>query len=216
MTGNMEPLKVVSTSEQVASALRTAILLGELKGGDVINISETAERLGVSNTPVREALQKLSQEDWIILRRNRGAVVVGLSPKRVRDYYQVRGLLESEAARIAATRADVSELVQIFQEVEGQIQAGNMGNYNHCNKAIHESIWKLCGNDKMTSMMRSLWQSSSRAVHAGEEEYVRISHAEHRLIVEAIAGHDPDRAHEEMSKHLARSMQDVLTHFASE
>lgn len=216
MVDSLVPFRIVSASEQVAGALRTSILSGELKAGDVINLNETAEKLGVSNTPVREALQVLQQEDWVRLRRNRGAEVIGLTPKRIRDYYQVRALLEGEAARMAATAEDVSVVVNTFQKIEQKLHTGGIASYNTFNKEFHMAIWSLCDNEKMFSMMSKLWNSSSRAVHSAEREYVELAMEEHRRINDAIAAHDSERACWEMKHHLERSMKDVLTHFVED
>ncbi|WP_182430505.1 GntR family transcriptional regulator [Clostridium sp. OM02-18AC] len=211
MATKLKQIKIETTSEQVTSILRNAILRNQYKDGEALNLNEVAAELGVSNTPVRAAFQALANDGLIQLRPNKGAVVNGITPKRIRDYYQVRQILESHAAVYACDAEDMTALEEAFEDAEACIRDENWANYKNCNHAFHQVIWDMCGNDKMTELMSSLWISSSRSVNASEPEYVRCAHEEHKRIFEAILKRDKQLVYQEMQSHLVRSMNDVLT-----
>ena len=107
-----------SVREAAYSHLRESILGGLLTPGTRISEPGLAEQLGISRTPVREALQRLSQEGLVELSPNKGARVRVLTPGEVREVYDVRALLESEAARLAALNASKGELKGLEQRLK--------------------------------------------------------------------------------------------------
>ena len=213
MTLNFKPLKIMSASEQVASRLRTAIISGQIKEGDVLNLHELSEVFGVSNTPVRAAIQSLAADGLIMLRPNKGAVVIGMSAKRIRDYYQVRIILESGAAELACQVEDQGILIAAFEAAEKCIREEKWEEYSTYNRHFHQAIWELCDNDRMFDILSSLWNTSSRPRYSTEKEYVLYSHEEHRRIYDAIRQQDPESAKREMQDHLKRSLKDILTYY---
>ena len=94
----LNTIRMMPARDRVAAALREAILSHQIQPGAELALKETAAQLGVSATPVREALQILEREGLIELRPNRGAVVLGITEKRIRDHYQTRAALERAAA----------------------------------------------------------------------------------------------------------------------
>lgn len=99
--------------EQVASILRSSILLGEIAVGTSITLDSISEQVGLSRTPVREAFQILATEGLLELRQNRCAIVKGVSEEAIRDHYEIRILLETEALRKACEHMDEKILVAI-------------------------------------------------------------------------------------------------------
>ena len=86
----MKKIQLLPAREQVASVLREAILKRELKEGEELTLEGTAEQLGVSSMPVREAFQILATDGLIKLRPNKGAIVLGVNEKTIRDHYETR------------------------------------------------------------------------------------------------------------------------------
>ena len=99
---NLGRIKLLPAREQVASVLRKAILSRELEEGQEITLEGIASQVGVSSMPVREAFQILAADGLIKLRPNKGAVVLGINEKTIRDHYETRAILESEAAARAS------------------------------------------------------------------------------------------------------------------
>ena len=106
----MESLKMMPARIRIASILKKAIYSGEYKSGDELSLTGVAEQLGISRTPVREAFQTLEAEGLITLRMNKGAIVNAIDRKFVRDNFEMRILLESEAAARAAQRGMDTDL----------------------------------------------------------------------------------------------------------
>ena len=137
----VKKIKVVPVGVQVADSLREAILSKEIKPGEILNLNSIAEDLGVSNTPVREALQILAADGLIELRANKGALVIGMNRKRVTDYYETRILLESAAAFKAASKDDISEIEDAFDQEERIVMSNDYSRYSHVNRQFHRAIW---------------------------------------------------------------------------
>ena len=93
----LKPIKLLPARERVASALRKAIISKQITEGEVITLESTAQQLGVSVTPVREAFQILARDGLIDLRQNKGATVLGLNETTIREHYEIRAALESAA-----------------------------------------------------------------------------------------------------------------------
>ena len=109
----MESMEIMPARIRIASILKKALFSGEYKSGDELSLTEIAKKLGVSRTPVREAFQQLESEGLIKLRMNKGAIVNPIDEKYIRDHYEMRMLLESEAAYRAAKNGlpDVDKLL---------------------------------------------------------------------------------------------------------
>src|SRR4051794_2855195 len=113
----VDDLRSPTNAEAAYESLRTAIVQGELQPGARLRTAALAEQLGLSRTPVREALVLLEAEGLVQLEPRRGAVVRAFADEDLIDLYEVRALLEAEAARRAAERIDVDALGQLTQLV---------------------------------------------------------------------------------------------------
>ena len=201
--------------ERVASALRKAIMSQEFRKGDELSIDKVASMLGISATPVREAYQMLSQEGLIKLRPNKGAIVIGMNEKWVRDHFGVRAVLEAEAARLCALNADdISSIELIVTKSGNLIENGDYSSYTDLNQAFHLAIWNLCGNDKLRTMVSNLWNGLSLGARVTVEDYARISITEHIEIFHRIESKDGEGAYKLMYRHIDRSMESMLTHLS--
>lgn len=96
----LKPIKLLPARERVASALRKAIIGRQIQEGETLTLESTAQELGVSITPVREAFRILERDGLISLEQNKAAVVLGVNEKTIREHYQIRATLESEACRL--------------------------------------------------------------------------------------------------------------------
>lgn len=208
----VRPIKIVSTSMQVANILRYEIFTRKRKEGDIINLKAIAERQGISNTPVREALQLLSQDGLVKLRPNKGAVVLGITKERVRDHYETRIILEAAAVRKACAAADRSSIAVAFEREEEIVRASRFSEYPEYNQTFHKEIWQTTNNYRLISLLTSLWNWNARSMYSTEREYGLTSHEEHQKIMQSIQDRDADLAAEYMEKHLIRSMEDIITY----
>lgn len=214
---NLGKIRLLPAREQVASVLRKAILSRELQEGEEITLEGIASQIGVSSMPVREAFQILSADGLIKLRPNKGAVVLGINEKTIRDHYETRAVLEGEAARKSSfVSVDISEIENAYLLADQALKENNHTDYSKHNQGFHMAIWNAGDNQKIKSILSTLWNGLSMGHKVTEEDYAKISIEEHKGILEAIKAHDSMKAKERMYQHIIRSMDDILTRFESQ
>lgn len=210
----LKPIKMPSAKEKVAAELRKAILSRQMKEGEVLSLESVATQLNVSAMPVREAFQILARDGLIQLRKNRGAVVLGITETYIKEHYQLRAILESAAASLAAEpETDISEIESVYEEAEEALKEGNFKQYTDLNRAFHHEIWSAAGNQKMKNMISELWNGLSMGSMVSEEDYAKVSIKEHERIWRAIKAHDQKEAQMAMYDHIMRSRDDMLTYY---
>ena len=201
----VRPLKrPVPLREAVYDALLELITRGALRPGQHLVESELAERLGVSRQPVREALQRLSNERWVDLRPTQGAFVHQPTVAEADQLMAVRALFEAEAARLAAANAtdgSIERLRELWREGVAALAADDIDAVVAANAALHAWVMELAANDVLTELAgqvsrRVRWYYTPVARQRGERSW-----EEHAALIEAIAAHDQDRAARVMRDH---------------
>lgn len=199
--------------EQAASSIREAIITQNLKQGEVLTLEATANALGISATPVREAFQILARDGLLELSQNRGAVVVGFSEKTIREHYEIRAALEAEACRLVCENKSSLEGIEHCIERARKILETNPEKYPDYNQSFHYEIWLASGNTRLLNMLSELWNGLSLGLRTTRAEYFINSHAEHEKIFAKLKERDALGAYEEMHLHIVRSMNDILTRY---
>ena len=121
-----------------------------MKEGEVLSLESVASQLNVSAMPVREAFQILARDGLIQLRKNKAAVVLGVTETYIKEHYQLRAILEGAAARLcAAPETDISELEEIYQDSCKILENKDFSRYTDINREFHNEIWTAAGNGKM-------------------------------------------------------------------
>ena len=183
---NYKPLRDV-----VFESLRTAILEGKLKSGQRLMEVQLAEQLGVSRTPIREAIRKLELEGLVIMLPRKGAYVADMSFKDLIDVLEIRASLEGLAASLASGRRrdeDIEGLEKLAREFEESVKSGDIEEVLKKDVEFHEYIFSLANNKKLHQIINSLWEQ----VHRFRVTYVSDYEAslslveEHNKILEAI------------------------------
>lgn len=152
------PLQIQSVVDQVYAVVRSRILLGELPGGSRLPQTSLADELGVSRTPLREALRRLSTEGLVVLEANRGATVADHDLNDMLHAWRARLTLEPPAARLAAEVRDGAELESMRRAVERQRQvAEDVGESFAVNRDFHLALVKATGNPHLVQFARMLW-----------------------------------------------------------
>jgi DNA-binding GntR family transcriptional regulator len=211
--------------DKLASQLHARVLSGELPSGTRLRQEALAEEFGVSRTPVREALRKLQADGLIELQPNRGAVVRGLSPREIRDAYEVRAALEALAARLAAERVTREQLDRLNHAQEEfraaldrtvarrrgghEVGAREVRRWGNANDEFHQTIHEASGNKVLAGTLaqldRNFPRDLSRLVVSESTAMLEANVREHEAILEAIARHDAAAAYELMQRHVTRS-----------
>lgn len=129
----LKPIKLLPARERVASALRKAIIAQQIKEGETLTLETTAQQLGVSITPVREAFQILERDGLISLQQNRGATVLGINEKTLREHYQVRAVLEKAACELCCENgADLSSVKNCIDTAEEALERNDVPDSDKC------------------------------------------------------------------------------------
>ncbi|WP_263832429.1 GntR family transcriptional regulator [Sulfurospirillum oryzae] len=213
---NLKKIQMLPAREQVASILRSSILSGGISKGQSITLDSVGEQVGMSRTPVREAFQILANEGLLELRQNRCAIVKGISVEAIKDHYEIRVLLETEALRRACKNM-TDETLKAIQNVNKQGQrakdAGDTEAYNLANQAFHMTIWEAADSEKLKSFLSLLWNGLSMNRLVTAQEYAGISLADHNKIVEQLTQKDYEGACETMREHIIYSMNSTLSNF---
>lgn len=215
----METLKIMPARVRIASIVKKAIFSGEYKSGDELSLTGIAEQLGVSRTPVREAFQALESEGLITLRMNRGAIVNTIDRKFVKDSFEMRILLEAEAAARAAKNGMDTEalLARSYKMKEQGADRLDVADYTELNQQIHTAVWNAADNLKLRQYLMELWNGPSTGHSRPEKlEHYEKSTEEHIRILGAVRDGDAERARGEMTAHITRSMNNILKYYGDD
>lgn len=210
----LKPIKLLPARERVASALRKAIISKSIPEGAELTLENTAQELGVSVTPVREAFQILARDGLLEVKQNKCAIVLGVTKKTIREHYQLRAALEGTACMLCCqNNADLSKIKNCVDTAEEALSHQQAGNYTDYNQSFHFEIWEASGNEKMRNLLSELWNGLSVGVEMSELDYALNSQSEHKKIYAALEARDALAARAEMEKHILRSMDDALTYY---
>ncbi len=204
-----------SLEERVFDTLEEEILSGELKSGTALTELALSERLGVSRTPVRGALQRLADEGLVDMLPNKGAVVVGVTERDLIDIYNIRMRLEGLAARTAAERMsgeDKKRLADSVDLAEFYIRKNDFEHLKELDTEFHRIIYAATGNRLLSKMLTGMHKSiksyrkKSLSVSGRHERSLK----EHRDILRAIEMGDGEAADKLTYEHISAALDNIL------
>lgn len=207
------------TSEGVARILRTEIFAGRFAPGAPLPERALAEQLGVSRTPVREALFTLQSEGLVELTPNRGATVRMLSAHDVEQIYALRGVLETYAAREAAQLGLDTQYLDALEDAHARLERlgsrGTAAEQARADLAFHTLISEATGSRMLQTIMGQVlaFTVSYRSNFAYPADRAEIVNKQHRVILDALRERDPRRAEEAMREHVESSSRFAVEHF---
>lgn len=206
--------------QEVVDRLRDLIVLGELAPGVKLNERVLCERLGISRTPLREALKYLASEGLVELLPNRGAMVAPLEPQTVKDIFVVMGALEALAGELAcrnASDADIAEIRATHYQMIAHYKRGELADYFRCNQLIHVKLVACAGNSTLTNTYRGLNAHVRRARYMANLSRERWDKAveEHEQILDALVQRDSRRLQDLLRDHLANKRAVVMEALAA-
>ena len=196
-----------STRDQVYLALRDAIVSAELEPGRRLSENELADRLGVSRTPVREALIRLGDERLVAIIPQLGTFVTLISPRGVADAVFVREALECAAVRLAAQRVDPPTLVALQSNLGAQRRAEaeqDAEAFDRLDEELHRMLCEAAGHEIAWTLARRAngHLDRIRRLSLPEPSYLGAMVREHQAVVAAVAAGDADAAHDALRHHL--------------
>jgi len=198
--------------EEVADQLRVRIFAHELAPGTWIDEQTLAKEFGISRTPLREAIKVLAAEGLITMKLRRGAYVTEVNRGDLEQIFTILSLLEGQAAKEAATKAqekDLNELDDMHLRLEKAAADRNLDQFFEVNVRFHERIIAIANNPWMTGVIADLRKvlKLQRKDSLSRTGRLQFSLSEHREILKALLERDPIAAEQAMRTHLARGLE---------
>ena len=205
--------KTVSLADQVFDHLETDILSGKYSRGEIITESKLSQELGVSRTPIREALRRLEQEH-IIEETGKGSVVIGISEMDVDDIFVIRKHLETLAAGIAAENSTDEQLVKLREALELQefyLEKGDAEQIKQMDNRFHYIVYRLSGSTVFYDILVPLHKKIQkyRKIAVQSTGRAKASVEEHRKIYEAIASGNRALAEKYVLEHVENAYSHI-------
>lgn len=210
-------------SEHAYTVIRGMILAGELPPGSQVSEEALAMRCEVSRTPVRDALRRLEADLLIRRSESQRSFVADWSDDDIEDAFELRSMLEAQAARRAATRISPAQLEALRLHnrlISSAISGGkaDISNFLDHNRAFHEIILAAAGSTRLASLLTRLieqpvvWRTAQNYDH----ENLQRSHREHEELIAAFARHDPAWAASIMTGHIRRAYHAYLDAYTAQ
>lgn len=202
---------------RVFHEIREDILRGHYKQDEPIKEVKVAEKLGVSRTPVREALRQLELEGLVNIIPNKGVVVTGINQKDISDIYAIRSLIEGLCARWAAERINKEQL-DLLEEIvylsEFHLEKGHIDQLYDLDTRFHEVLYEASGSRILEHVLSDFhsYVQNVRKYSLSSKVRAMKSIEEHKLILEALRNNDGDEARKRANKHIRNTTKNILKH----
>jgi len=202
-------------NQKVYRVLKEAIVKGFLEPGTKLLENKIAEKMQVSRTPVREAMQKLLAEGYVKTTPNQTIVVTKVSPEDIKEVLQIRGVLEGLAARIAAkkiSRQEIDELENVVAQMSLHVTKENLSSYCKVDDEFHDLILNICGNKWIIQIRDNLGSFiyRSRIKSLSVPGRLKRSLEEHRKIMESLKKHNSEEADRLSQIHMENTVINIL------
>ena len=199
----------------IFDTLREAIIVGELKPGQRLMEVQVAEKMGVSRTPVREAIRKLELEGLVEMLPRKGAHVAELSGKDIMDVLEVRATLDGLATSLSATRItddEKKELRHLLDQFINYVEKENLQGSIKKDVEFHDVIYRSSRNDKLIQISNNLREQIQRfrIVYIKDYSSSRELIREHTEIYEAIIAGNPETAMEAARRHIKNQEETII------
>jgi DNA-binding GntR family transcriptional regulator len=205
---------VFTKNDYAYAEVRSRILTGELEPGSVISQARLANELGVSTTPLREAIRRLAAEGMILLEAHRDARVTAVSAPEAKHLYEVRESVDPLAAGLAAQRRSEEDLARMSNALDALTPLRGAATLDSlmAHREFHRSIYRASDNPILIDMLEKLWDKADRYRLIGlrttsdsADDNARVS-AEHKELLDAVQAQDAPRAQLIMRKHITHSL----------
>ncbi|MEN8905776.1 MAG: GntR family transcriptional regulator [Clostridiales bacterium] len=201
--------------EVIFNSLREAIIIGELKPGERLMEVQLAEKMGVSRTPVREAIRKLELEGFVDMVPRKGAQVANLSIKDIMDVLEIRASLDSLAAKLAAdkiTHDELKELKNVYDQFVNYVEKENINGSVKKDVEFHEIIYKASRNEKLIQILNNLREQVQRfrIIYIKDTSSHKDLIEEHFEIYDALCKKDSFKAVKIAKEHIIKQQEGII------
>lgn len=202
-------------SGKVFKRLEKLILNGKFKPGDTLNESKLSQEMGVSRTPIREALRQLEAEGLVKILPHKGAIIQGISKRDIEDIYTIRKFIEGLAVRWAIekiTEYEVEKLKELIELTEFYTNRNDMYNLEKLDSKFHELIYEASKSNPLKHTLKNFHHYVQRARISSFRTPGRAKKAleEHKQILQAIIDRDADKAEQLMYQHVKNASENLL------
>ena len=201
-------MHVLTKGERIYQELKDEIIVGKLRPGERLLLSDLAVRYQVSPMPIREALQRLQQDRFVTIVPHVGASVISPNLRDFKELAAIRTELEPFAARLAVLlieESSVRKLEELIRAMECSLQENNRRRYSSLNREFHTTLYAASQNKQLYSLIMNIWDKSKMsgrvfAVWEGDSRYHQ-SLQDHKEILAAIVEKNPEKAASVMRRH---------------
>ncbi|MCI7106311.1 MAG: GntR family transcriptional regulator [Lachnospiraceae bacterium] len=203
-----------SLSAKVFHSIREDILSGKYQANEELKEKTIGQEMGVSRTPVREALRQLELEGLVRIIPNKGAFVEGVTLKDIKDIYEIRTLLEGLCAKWATdniTREQLEELDETVFLSDFHFSKENWDQILELDNRFHEIVYEACGSKELTRVLRDYhhYLQRIRKITLEQKERARASIDEHRMIADALKERNAVVAEESAKLHIRNTIANM-------
>ena len=221
MNLEMEMDEYLPLRDVVFNTLRRAILKGELKPGERLMEITLADKLGVSRTPIREAIRKLELEGLVVMAPRKGAKVASITERDLNDVLEVRKGMEVLAISLACKRItgeELEKLETIEQSFQKLIESGNLTELAEMDVKFHDTIYQATNNQRLVQLLNNLREQMYRyRMEYLKDIAVRRTLAEeHKAICRALRERDEQQAEEYVSIHIDNQQKAIIRSLSQE
>ena len=221
MNLEMEMDEYLPLRDVVFNTLRRAILKGELKPGERLMEITLADKLGVSRTPIREAIRKLELEGLVVMAPRKGAKVASITERDLNDVLEVRKGMEDLAISLACKRItgeELEKLETIEQSFQKLIESGNLTELAEMDVKFHDTIYQATNNQRLVQLLNNLREQMYRyRMEYLKDIAVRRTLAEeHKAICRALRERDEQQAEEYVSIHIDNQQKAIIRSLSQE
>lgn len=215
MNLEMEMDEYLPLRDVVFNTLRRAILKGELKPGERLMEIALADKLGVSRTPIREAIRKLELEGLVVMAPRKGAKVASITERDLNDVLEVRKGMEVLAISLACKRItgeELEKLETIEQSFQKLIESGNLTELAEMDVKFHDTIYQATNNQRLVQLLNNLREQMYRyRMEYLKDIAVRRTLAEeHKTICQALRERDEQQAEQYVSIHIDNQQKAII------
>ena len=222
MRGHLKPVRLDSfrpLRELVCEHIREAIISGVFSPGERLMEIQMADEMGVSRTPVREAIRMLEKEGFVVMIPRRGTYVSNMSIKDINDVYEIRISLDTLAAGLAAERitdGELEELQCLLVKIGEAIESNNMAKIVEADIEFHDVLYKASRNERLRNIINNLREQITviRGVSMRYPGRLKDTQEEHRRLVESIAARNVEKSQEAARIHLENAERTLMISMA--
>jgi len=204
-------------SQKVYRILKTEIVKGYLKPGTKLLEGKIAKQMGVSRTPIREAIRELAAEGFVKMSPNQGVIVSIASIEDIQEVLQIRSVLEGLAARLATkviNGGEIKELEKYIKQMEYYTNKEDALAFSEMDAEFHELILNICGNNRLIQIRKNLSDQAHRYRIRSLSIPGRLKYSlkEHQEIVKALKRKEAEQADKLSQKHIENVLKNILEH----